>query len=180
VQRGRTGVGTVIDVSIHDAALAWAMFPDTGELTNACYNVYETADGRWLALGALEPKFWKGFCERIERPDLIPLQHAHGDERDRVVRDVRAVMRGRRIDEWVARFADADVCLTPIYAPDDVAADPHVAARAFARLKPGTVADSATAGDRSAPELGADTDTVLEEAGITAAERARLRAARVI
>jgi crotonobetainyl-CoA:carnitine CoA-transferase CaiB-like acyl-CoA transferase len=169
VQRGPTGVGAVIDVSIHDAALAWAMFPDTGELTNACYNVYETADGRWLALGALEPKFWTGFCERIERPDLIPLQHAHGDERDRVVREVRAVMRGRPIDEWVARFAGDDVCLTPVYLPEEVAADPHVAARTEARLN-----------TASAPELGADTDTVLEEAGVTAAERARLRAARVI
>jgi crotonobetainyl-CoA:carnitine CoA-transferase CaiB-like acyl-CoA transferase len=169
VQRGRTGVGAVIDVSIHDAALASAMFPDTGELTNACYNLYQTADGRWLALGALEPKFWKGFCERIERPDLIPLQHAHGDERDRVVLEVRAVMRGRPIDEWVARFAGDDVCLTPVYLAEEVAADPHVAARMEARLK---VA--------SAPELGADTDTVLEDAGVMAAERARLRAARVI
>jgi alpha-methylacyl-CoA racemase len=180
VQRARTGVGAVIDVSIHDAAREWAMFPETGELANACYNVYETADGRWLALGALEPKFWKGFCERIERPDLIGLQHAHGDERERVVREVRAVMRGRPIDEWLARFADADVCLTPIYAPGDVAADAHVAARAFAQPKPGTVADSATSGIRPAPELGADTDAVLEEAGVVAAERARLRAARVI
>lgn len=169
VQRGRTGVGAVIDVSIHDAALAWAMFPDTGELANACYNVYETADGRWLALGALEPKFWKGFCERIERPQLIPLQHAHGDERDRVVREVRAVMRGRPIDEWLRRFAGDDVCLTPIYLPEEVATDPHVAAR--------TETGQTMA---SAPELGADTDAVLEEAGVTAAERARLRTAGVI
>src|SRR6185436_623337 len=106
----------------------WSMFPETGELANACYNVYETADGEWLALGALEPKFWQGFCERIDRVDLVPLQHAEGPERERVVRDARGAMR-----------------------------------RAAA-----------------APALGADTDRVLEEAGIPADERDRLRAARVI
>jgi crotonobetainyl-CoA:carnitine CoA-transferase CaiB-like acyl-CoA transferase len=168
VQRGRTGVGAVVDVSIHDAALAWSMFPETGELANACYNVYETADGEWLALGALEAKFWQGFCERIDRVDLVPLQHAQGAERERVVRDVRDVMRTRTRDEWLARFADADVCLTTIYTPAEVASDPHVIARAETQRA------------AAAPSLGADTDAVLEEAGISADERDRLRAARVI
>jgi alpha-methylacyl-CoA racemase len=167
VQRARTGVGSVVDVSIHDAAMAWSMFPETGELENACYNVYETADGEWLALGALEPKFWQGFCERIERPDLVPLQHAHGAERERVVRDVREVLRGRTRGEWLERFAGTDVCLTTIYTPDEVASDPHVVARGEPR-------------PAAAPALGADTDAVLEEAGITEPERARLRSARVI
>ena len=133
MQRARTGVGAVVDVSIHDAALAWSMFPETAELANACYNVYETADGEWLALGALEPKFWQGFCERIDRADLVPLQHAQGAERERVVRDVRDVMRARTRGEWLARFADADVCLTTIYTPAEVASDPHVIARGAMR-----------------------------------------------
>jgi len=170
LQRERTGIGSIVDVSIHDAAMAWSMFPTTGELANACYNVYETADGQWLALGALEPKFWAGFCQRIGRPDLVPLQQAQGEERARVLREVEAIMRSRTHDEWLAAFADADVCLTTIYTPEEVAADPHVAARgadAEARAIP-------------APSLGADTDAVLEEAGITAAERDRLRSARVI
>ena len=168
VQRARTGVGAVVDVSIHDAAIAWSMFPETGELANACYNLYETADHEWLALGALEPKFWQRFCERIDRVDLVPLQHAQGAERERVVREVREVMRERTRSEWLARFADDDVCLTTIYGPAEVASDPHVVARGEARR---VVA---------APALGADTDAVLEEAGISAAERDRLRSAHVI
>jgi alpha-methylacyl-CoA racemase len=77
------------------------------------------------------------------------------------------VMRGRTRGEWLARFADADVCLTTIYRPDEVAADPHLVARGAAR-------------SAAAPALGVDTDAVLEEAGIAAAERDRLRSARVI
>jgi alpha-methylacyl-CoA racemase len=181
IQRDRGGLGSVVDVSIHEAAMAWSMFPTTGDLANACYTIYETADGQWLALGALEPKFWAGFCERIGRSDLTPLQHAEGDGRARVLRDVREIMRSRSRDEWLAVFADADVCLTTIYKPQEVAADPHVAARdvmtSLAGVRHVTPPSGAV---RPAPALGADTDEVLEGAGIDAAERARLREAGVI
>jgi crotonobetainyl-CoA:carnitine CoA-transferase CaiB-like acyl-CoA transferase len=181
IQRDRTGAGSIIDVSIHEAAMAWSMFPTTGDLANACYTVYETADGEWLALGALEPKFWAGFCERIGRPALVALQHADGEERARVLREVRQVMRTRTRDEWLARFADADVCLTTVYKPEEIAADPHVVARGVVTPRDGVTHVTPSGGEvRRAPALGADTDAVLEAAGIDAAGRARLRAARVI
>jgi crotonobetainyl-CoA:carnitine CoA-transferase CaiB-like acyl-CoA transferase len=166
--RQQTGAGSSIDVAIHEAALAWSLFPATGDLESACYTIYETADGEWVALGALEPKFWRGFCERIGRADLIPLQHATGADGARVADEVRAVLRGRTRAEWLARFADADVCLTPIYTPQQVAGDPHVAAR---KLLP-TLS--------TAPALGADTDVVMEESGVPQAARDALRAAGVI
>jgi alpha-methylacyl-CoA racemase len=180
IQRDRTGCGSVIDVSIHEAAMAWSMFPETGQLASACYNLYETADGKWLALGALEPKFWAGFCERIGRPGLIGSQHTSADEQARVVDEVRGVMRSRTRAEWLAWFADSDVCLTTIHDPDEVAGDPHIIARrAISTLSglehvalPGAVV-------RQAPRLGADTDDVLEEVGIDATRRAQLRAAGV-
>jgi crotonobetainyl-CoA:carnitine CoA-transferase CaiB-like acyl-CoA transferase len=158
----------VVDVSIHQAALAWSMFPITADLASACYNVYETSDGRWLALGALESKFWSGFCERIERPDLKPLQHAPEPERTRVLNDVRAIFRTRTRAEWLRRFASDDVCLTAIHTPEEAIADTHVRAT------------SSEVGSRPAPSLGADTDVVLEQAGIDAAARTTLRAAGVI
>src|SRR5262249_42981345 len=103
-ERSRTGrAGTVI-VSIHESALHWSMFPTTGDLASGCYNLYETADGEWLALGALEPKFWAAFCERMGRPDLIAVQHAPEPERTRVVNEVRALIRARTRSEWLERF----------------------------------------------------------------------------
>jgi crotonobetainyl-CoA:carnitine CoA-transferase CaiB-like acyl-CoA transferase len=168
VQRHHTGTGAVIDVPIHEAALAWSTFPSTADLESACYTIYETADGEWLALGALEPKFWHGFCERIGRPDLIPLQHASGDEGARVVSEVRAILHSRTRAEWLACFSDADVCLTPLLTPPEVARDPHVVARGLLNR------------EGTAPALGADTDAVLEDAGIDAASRAELKHASVI
>src|SRR3954471_18852532 len=158
VQRGRTGTGSTIDISIHEAALAWSMFPTTADLAQARYNVYETADGRWLAMGGLEPKFWAGFCERLDLP--VTATEA----------DVRARLRTRSHDAWLADFEGADVCLTTVYAPGDVAADPHLAAR-------GAMPNANT---RPAPALGADTDALLEAAGIDEPSRARLRTANVI
>ena len=181
VQRQHTGIGCAIDVSIHEAALAWTMFPSTANLANACYNLYETSDGQWLALGALEAKFWAGFCERIGRPDLIPLQHAEGDERTRVLSTVRDIIRLRTRDEWLARFAGADVCLTPVNSGDEGLGDPHVKARGLVTRDRGITYITPPHGAvRPAPALGADTDAVLDEVGIEPARRARLRANKTV
>jgi len=159
VERSRTGVGQAIDISIHEAARAWAIFPSTGDLAQACYNVYETGDGRWLALGALETKFWNGFCDRLGVPATATTD------------DIRARVRTRSRDEWLAHFEGTDVCLTAVHTPEDADRDPHLTARAASGFGTATT---------PAPALGADTDALLEEAGIGAAERERLRAAGVI
>jgi alpha-methylacyl-CoA racemase len=174
-ERSRTGHGSALDISIHEAALEWSMFPTTGDLAQARYNVYETADGQWLALGALEPKFWTGFCERLQLPESASVD------------DVRGVIRTRTRTEWLAHFANADVCLTTVYQPGEVARDPHLMVRlkpdtTFERLKPDTaferpMPDTTRA---RAPSLGADTDALLEQAGLAAAARARLRSAGAI
>jgi crotonobetainyl-CoA:carnitine CoA-transferase CaiB-like acyl-CoA transferase len=155
--RSRTGAGCALDISIHDAAFAWSLFPTTDDLAQPRYNLYETSDRQWLALGGLEKKFWTGFCGRIAVPVTATIDQ------------VRGVMRTRTREEWLAIFADADVCLTTVLTPAEVPADRHVVARGL----------TATPG-RKAPALGADTDEMLEAADIAAAERARLRGAGVI
>ena len=120
-----------------------------------------TADGEWLALGALEAKFWAGFCERDRPADLDALQHAQGEERARVVRDVRDVMRSRTRDE-VARAVRGRRCV-----PDD---DLH--ARGSRRRSPRRRARRARS--TPAPALGADTDRGAGGSRDRPAERARL------
>ena len=86
-QRERTGEGTWIDASMMDgvrslAALPFAELEGTTEGTSdpgdaplagrwPCYGIYRTRDGRYMSLAALEPKFWKGFCDAVERPEWI-------------------------------------------------------------------------------------------------------------
>ena len=208
-QRERTGRGAAVEVAIHEAALAWLLFPAAKDLMaadappsegrlpiygrDACYNVYETADGRYLALGALEPKFWAGFCERIGRSDLVPLQFATGSDQARALEAVRTLIGSRRRDEWLDHFKDVDVCLTPVNTLEEALADPHLAARrAVVRrgaatwlptpitVTPHTERSREPFDWRPAPALGADTEAVLEGCGIDKARLARLRDAGAI
>ena len=142
--RERTGDGASIDISMFDAALYWMMLPAARELVtggaeavgelptfgdHACYNVYETRDGRHLALGALEPKFWEAFCDAVGRPDLIARQHTHGADQENVIADVQAIFRTQTAEEWLQAFDRNAVCLSPVNRPAEVVADPHVTAR---------------------------------------------------
>jgi alpha-methylacyl-CoA racemase len=211
-QRERTGTGASVDVSIHEAALSWLLFPaarwlvaggndDPREVpiggADACYNIYETLnDEEYVALGALEPKFWAAFCDRIERPDLIPLQNAAPAEKARVLAEVRAIVAARTRDHWLALFADIDVCLSGVHTLDEALSDPHLAVRgATARLEGTTypiTPIAVTSGEwppdgevrrmtvERARPLGADTDEVLDAAGIGRDARDDLRRRGVI
>ncbi len=164
LERQQTGTGSAVDVSIGGAARGWSIFPTTAELQSACYTLYETADHEWLALGALEPKFWRAFCEKIDRADLIPLHQTAGTEGERVLAEIRRVMRTRTADDWLSDFSGVDACLTRV-AP--AAAGSALLSEARRAFRPG-------------PPLGADTDAVLDAAGFDAARREALRRAGVI
>ena len=94
---------------------------------------------------------------------------------------VRAVMRTRTREEWLAVFGNADVCLTPVNNFEEALADPHLRDRSVL-VRVGSVTYLAPTGIviRPAPALGGDTDDVLERAGVGVAERTRLRANGVI
>jgi crotonobetainyl-CoA:carnitine CoA-transferase CaiB-like acyl-CoA transferase len=204
--QARSGDGATIDISMQEGALSWLAFPAARWLVQggafeasdlpvtgreACYNIYRTADGRYLALGALEPKFWREFCARIGRPDFVALQHAPGEAQARLLTDVRGIMAARSRDEWLRLFGDAEACLTPVNSVAEALADPHVVARRAVlvdgdarviRSPVRVVRDPVAAVEipeppalRPSPVLGADTDAFLERAGFDAEARAHLR-----
>lgn len=179
--RERSGAGATLDLSMHDAALYWVMLPGARDLIDggeraagelptfgdhACYNVYETADGRQIALGALEPKFWTTFCDAIGRPDLRTRQLSDSADQAAVLRDVREVFRTRTQAEWLAFFEGRDVCLSPVNTPADAFSDPHIAERGVVASAPGLRAVRAPFGLPTrplspAPTVGQDTEDIL-------------------
>jgi crotonobetainyl-CoA:carnitine CoA-transferase CaiB-like acyl-CoA transferase len=179
VERERTGVGTFLDVALFDAAVDWmqtvlgAMYRAENEnparnampLTGAypCYNVYETRDGEFISLGALEPNFWRAFCARTERPDLLDAQFD-----SQAIPRVAALVRTRTRAEWTAFAEEVDCCLEPLLDVSETYAHPHVRARALIRA------------DGRVPRLGQDTAEVLRAFGFDAAEIDALRAAGII
>jgi alpha-methylacyl-CoA racemase len=182
VRRGLTDEGATLDVAILDAVVSWvapfgaSVAPGADAGTRPalgrglpCYNVYETADGGWIALGAIEPPFWLAFCGVIERPDLAARQFD-----PTAVDEVAAVLRTRSRPAWLERAAGVDACLTPVLGVAEAWADPTVSERRD------RLAESPGAPAGSAPPLGRDTEEVLRAAGIGDEEFADLRGRGIV
>ena len=187
--RERQGEGASLDISMHEAALYWVMLPAARELVesaaraagdlptfgrHACYNVYRTADGERVALGALEPKFWHAFCSAVGRGDLVGRHLSDEADQAQLIEEVAGIFAGRTRQEWVAFFSSHDVCLTPVNSPVEALADPHVIARGAVTaaaaaggaraLKPPFLAQRADLSP--APDLGEHNDEILGEADL--------------
>ncbi len=201
IERQRSGEGQLVDVSMTDGALSWLAMvvaryfceggvPRRGELELAggilCYFPYETKDGGWVALGALEPKFWRNWCEGVDRPDLIERQFEH--PQSEAGSEVAAVFKQRTRDEWAQFAGEHDCCLEPVLDLDEALASKLFAARGMVveleqpgigRVKQvGTpIKLSRTPADASgaAPALGGQTDDVLRDIGYDDETIARLR-----
>ena len=126
VERARTGLGPRVVVSMthrsHDLVahrLGGEPVPRmlTGGL--ACYRMYETADGRHVTVGALEPKFFRRLCELIERPELGERQY--DEDQDALGSELEAVFRTRGLPAWLDRFGDEDVCVGPVWTREEAA-----------------------------------------------------------
>jgi len=145
----------------------------------ACYALYRTADARFLAVGALERKFWDALCDVIERADLKRL-HRTGDAavEARVRDDLAAIFGARPLAHWEARFARADCCVSPVHTLEEALADPHFRARgmvlesvhpdvgAMTQLAcPVKMSRHGFAVRRPAPRPGQHTVELLREAG---------------
>lgn len=194
-EKQRSGQGQLVDISMADGALSWLAMvagrhfvdgydPVRGELELAggiaCYLPYEATDG-WVACGALEPKFWKAFCEGVDRPDL--LEHQFAPPGSEGWEAVAAVFRDRSRDEWKAFNDEHDCCIEPILGVGEALESDLVKERGmvveFEQPGVGTVRQlgnpvrlSGTPADTSgpAPAIGADTETVLGEVGFTEEE----------
>lgn len=132
--RGHTGEGQFVDAAMVDGLAPWIVyrwaFQGTNEPTYLsgefpCYGVYEASDGRFLAVGALEAKFWERLCRHLGRPEWVPLQFDTGAAREGIFADLRAVFRTKPRDTWAEELAPADCCVTPILDLDELAGHPY-------------------------------------------------------
>jgi alpha-methylacyl-CoA racemase len=119
LRRERTGEGARLVVSMTHGShelVAHRLGGDplpcllTGGL--ASYATYETADGRFLTLAALEPVFFSRVCELLERPELASRQYA--SEQDELRRELATLFSRRRLDDWLVLFEGEEVCVGPV------------------------------------------------------------------
>jgi alpha-methylacyl-CoA racemase len=196
----RSGRGQVIDAAVVDgAALLTTMLHELAAVglwraergTNLLdggapfYDVYETADGRYLAVGALEPKFYRELLARLGLEERDLPDQMDRDRWPQLRERLAAVFRSRTRAEWSALFDGSDACVAPVLSPSEAPDHPHNRARqAFVpvdgSLEPAPAprfSRTPSAPPSPAPAPGQHTDEVLGTwAGFSAAEIADLRA----
>ena len=162
IGRGRSGGrGVHLDVSIADGVL-WltslavdehlatgaAVGPGHNIITGryACYDTYRAADGGWLAVGAIEPKFYANLCRLLGCEQWAA--HQLDDEvQDKIRADFRAAFATKDRDAWVAELAGADTCVTPVLSVAELVDDDQYRARhAFVEAVVTATADRAAGG----------------------------------
>ncbi|HOD31618.1 MAG TPA: CaiB/BaiF CoA-transferase family protein, partial [Smithellaceae bacterium] len=142
--REKTGRGQQVDISMLDAILplmtlqmahyqAVGILPEAGQAALsgglACYNVYQCADGKYVALGILEEKFWKNFCEVMRHSEWLDRQFVVGEEADKLRGEISALFLTKTRDEWIIAAADHDICLTPVVEIAEIENNYHLQTR---------------------------------------------------
>lgn len=192
--RERSGAGAYLDVAMLDAAMSWLPFvaartfaegtaprPGITELNGALarYGVYGTADGKAVALGALEDKFWHAFCAAAGHPEWVK-----EPSEDTLRRALSEFFTGRSRDEWAAWAREKDLCLEPVLEFDESLDHPQVQARrlvATNQLRSPVPFPGVDAGPRTpSPRLGEHTAEILGELGLDPSEVQSLRERAVL
>ena len=142
VARAATGEGAHLDVSVADGVLALMSLvidehlaegvqpgPREGLLTGryAWYDLYQAGDGGWLAVAAIEPKFFANLCHILGCEQWIDRQY--DDDVETMRADFTAAFASRNRDDWVAELAPADACVSPVLDVPGVVADGQYGAR---------------------------------------------------
>lgn len=145
--RERSGRGCAIDIGLADVAHPLQVFavadygargysPGRNETYlnggAAYYRIYGTRDGRFVAIGALEPKFWRSFCEASARPEWIARQ-AEPFPQHALTRDLAAHFATLTMAECVIRYGATDCCVTPVLTLGEGLASEHCQARGLVR-----------------------------------------------
>lgn len=137
--RQRTGRGDRIDVSITDGVFAMCAYSVAGYLAGGpepkregdilnggtMYDYYRTADGEYLAVGAMEPKFFAAFCEAIGCPEIIPTGIMNWNHKDRVA----AIIASKPLAHWQNVFAEIEACVEPVRSVSEAVSSPPLAER---------------------------------------------------
>ncbi|MEP7061784.1 MAG: CaiB/BaiF CoA-transferase family protein [Betaproteobacteria bacterium] len=188
----RNGRGNHVDVAMADAVLAHQHFalqaltvhghtlPRGDDLLSGgvpCYGVYPTADGRFVAVGALEHKFWAKLCATIGGDHLAASGLATGDTGARVRAELSALFAAHPLAHWVALFDGVDCCVTPVATLDEALDDAQFRARDMIGERadgtryfapPWRFARAPGFFDRDAPRQGEHSRDILASAGFDA------------
>jgi alpha-methylacyl-CoA racemase len=198
LQRGVTGEGAHLDISLSEAA-TWLLTCGVNPLSDRPYAIaatpdrrlYQCADGRWVAVASAERRTWDALCDGLALPDLKPALGQRAED-ERAAQALADVFRTRGAAEWVERLAPTGAAVTIVNHASQLLADPQAQARGTVTESGGVVTPAnpvrvmTAQGSRSETAtadpgaVGDYTDEVLRSAGFSADELEALRGAGAI
>ncbi len=140
--RQRTGEGQMIDISMTDCAFALNAMSGAGALSGdeiptaesqllnggTFYDYYQTSDSRYLAVGSLEPKFFRGLCQLLDLEHLLPLANKISAQQQ-IKDSFTQAFRQKTYDQWQAIFIELDLCVEPVLNLKEASEHPQIVAR---------------------------------------------------
>jgi crotonobetainyl-CoA:carnitine CoA-transferase CaiB-like acyl-CoA transferase len=206
-ERERSGEGQYIDISMADGMIGLLTLPlhfyfegnQAPEKSNmllshryASYNVYETADSKYICIGTLEPRFWIKLCNHLSVPEYCDHQY-DDDRREEIINFMQQTFKKKTRNEWMRELGELDVCFAPVLSLDEVIRDKHFLEREmFTKLINKNNEEiplvgfpiklSRTPGSyvREPDKFGASTHTILKELGYSEEEIGHLAQKGVI
>jgi len=142
-EREKSGHGQYLDIAMADSLLGFMTLPAilrqqkglamrrSEHLLShryACYSTYATADGRYLSLGGLEPRFWQNLCQGLAVPEYIPLQYDE-ERREEIIARFREIFLSKDLAAWNEILSKLNVCHAAIATLDEVLVSPLFTAR---------------------------------------------------
>jgi crotonobetainyl-CoA:carnitine CoA-transferase CaiB-like acyl-CoA transferase len=195
--RGKIGRGQYIDISMTDGAASLLSLqlhlqqidgrsPRRGDSRfshrYACYSTYETRDGRYIAIGAVENRFWQMLCDHFGVPEYAALQYDE-ERRNEILAFMRSAIRKKTLAQWEEELANIDACWAPVKSLDDVLHAPLFRERDMVVKIEGEAGDTTPllgtpiklsdtpGGIRTAPPaFGGNTRAILSEFGYSSEE----------
>ncbi|WP_457575574.1 CaiB/BaiF CoA transferase family protein [Desulfomarina sp.] len=138
-------IGQYIDIAMTDGmigfhALPYFLVKQTGKAQKrsntmlshryGCYNTYETADGRYVAIGAVENRFWKKLCEVLGKPEYGKAQYDE-NVREEIIAWLRETFLKKPLSKWDNLLSDLEVCYAPVQTMEEVFEDEHFLERSL-------------------------------------------------
>ncbi|KAA0981892.1 CoA transferase [Pseudomonas sp. ANT_J12] len=208
IARQTTGLGQHLDVSMTDCAFSLHAMAGAGYLAcgvepgreeqmlngGSFYDYYRSRDGRWLSVGSLEPPFMQQLCAALGRPELAAQGLSPQPEQQQALKnELKMEFEKHDFAELCALFAGVDACVEPVLSVAEAVRHPQLQARGVVTEVPR--GDGSTQAQMACPlkfseglpeprhigaAVGAHTDQVLGELGLSAQRIEQLRAAKVV
>jgi len=204
IKRNRSLRGAYIDLSMTDCVLSFlgihaaeyfatgqSLKPSETVLTGGfpCYAIYETKEGKFITIGALEEKFWANLCRALGKEEYTPYQFSL-EKREEIFASFKKLFKSRTRDEWLAFFDQREIPIAPVNDLKEAFDDPQIRHRGLLietenkKIKqigfPAKYAESFERQDQLAPALGEHTDEILRALGCNEKQLEKLRREGVI